>query len=172
MSEIIEIYRKMHEGQKQLCIAVLSDMEIDGNERRIQKLRDLVKELEGKIKAMTERRRKWEKVIEDSEMLMEELVKLPNGSVEVDRLKIELMERVAENKELLSKTCLDGTNEKRVRITLAIDKLIKRRIFAGAVVRKLTTVEKDDKRQPGMAKLGDFMPPSMKEVAANVGNGQ
>ena len=169
MSDITEVFTKMHEGHRQLCMAVLSDMEIDGNERRITKLRELVKELDTKIKNMSERRRKWHKIIEDSEMLTEELAKHGNGNQEIVKLKEELSDRIKENQELLEKTALDGTQQKKVRIETAIEKLIGRRRFAAGMSRKLAVMERNNskpvtkKDDTGkMATLGDFMPEEMK----------
>lgn len=176
MSDIIDVFKRLHEGHRQLCMAVLGDMEIDGNERRITKLRDLVKELDTKIQNMSERRRKWQKIIEDSEMLTEELDKYPNDGDEIKKLKSELSDRIKENQELLEKTALDGTQQKKVRIETAIEKLIGRRRFAAGMSRKLASSERGNNKPvtkkdntDGMSKLGDFMPEKIKSIG--VANG-
>jgi len=176
MDDLKKIFQKMHEGQRELCQTVIADMETDGNDRRIKNMRNLIVEIDGKIKNIMDRRRRWEKAIEDTEMLMETLETVEEIP-DILRLKGELKERILEFKSNLEKTPLDNQFEKKKRTQANIEKLLHRRQFAHALNEVLYYADKelhskpsDNGQKGGTMKLGDVMPENVKKLGEPRGN--
>lgn len=135
-----DVYRSLDDGNRQLMLNVLADIEGEGNDKRVGDLRALVMELDGKIEAVNGQRRRWQRLVDDAQMLIERLRGKGDDRL-VRALRGTLIDRIGEYVGLLASVVVDRQLAKKARIQRRIDAIMNRRAFASRMMIDLQAID-------------------------------
>lgn len=144
MSDMVtKAYAGLDDGHRQLMMNVLADVENEGGEKRSTDLRGLIAELNEKIETVRSQKSKWQRLVDDAEMLLAKLPQSGSGDKVYTNLRMILATRISEYKGLLQKVGanLDNAVAKKRRIENRLATVSDRREFATRVLRDLTKID-------------------------------
>lgn len=168
MKTIIDFFKAIPTGFKQLFMNVMTDISEDSSQRLLDNLKERIKELDEKTIKARSRQKAWRSSLNDAEMLMEHLVKYSqdNSTVDIELLKDLLAGRIDDLKVLIVKSDPFEYVDKKRTLEVLLAKLIQRQKIAEMIFKEVYTLEKNEEKIQE-AKTKSFPDGTVQKVSVN-----